>query len=1200
MTNTTASNSTALRGTRPRRQRFLVPAALACLAVAAAAGAQTIDPANEGYDPMRQISSQFVRPNILLVFDVSGSMAWDEINDHSVGVDQTGTWLTATWGSAKGFWSNGTSCSDSKCPTWKYTLTVSQTHPSRMATVKNALGNSMGIITPWVPPGGTCSASERQWPTLSWSGGTISGPVQTLDNTSNAPWVYTFTWTRTTSTAANAPGRPFSTDGLIAQPPTIGCDCEYRPAANLVGKSADKVNWGLEIFSGDAADCSAATLVVPPSSSDTGDVRAIQACLKPNRSGGSANTTVVDSVTYQGLFAAGGTPSKAALGYAVNIMTAVAGGGSVTNYQGTYGANTFPSGFKSKTFSIAADTKLTCGRVYATILVTDGLSNTCNPGRGGNWAEPCLTCARDEDPGCPDGGPSGYTCPAPYPTNKTLELSQVNAFLAEKADALWWLAVGSRRVKARTWVVGVSDAVGPCELNYTAYRGRTDASAPEGDTGFDTEVDPYLPEGTPGNYDAPTCNAHVPPHGNYAFFPKTAAQLEAAFAEILGAIGTGDYTTSAPTVTTSTTSAEGLVGFVSSGSYPKWKGHLYAYDLTADCANTTQWNCLMPCGWVDPDNPARKSNCLWDAGEVLSLGALEADGVTRKSPNNGVARKLYTWDPASGYANVEISSANVATLNTLCGDCGITSQVVDFMRGNNGSGAARPWKLGAVMNSTQAVIGPPVIWKQDRTEDHSTFESTYEARHQVVWAGSSDGFMHGFDAVDGAELVAFVPPELLGRQVDLYETYLTKPTQLITGQPKLPDHHLYGVANSPRFADIWFGSASEYKTVLFVTAGPGAQSVAAIDVTHPFPGRDYNGDGDTSDANEGADANYGYGVAADANPQPARALWSKNRGNLDRLGYSWSVPALGSTSRSAWELLIGGGFDPSLTVSDAPTVYRLNPVDGSVLSTESLNNQSTGAFVRNQAFADAVVWQTGAPFFQQDNTVNQGVQADLQGRIWGLEPSNWNPSALFNLTSNQPFYYSPAVAAFPANASPTHRLYAFASGSFYEKSPNVTGRGSTFVPKLYIGVKTSNGTTQLASIALSSVAKPYPQSGTLGSRTQVTAPPMIFVAKPGSGSNPFALFLVYDPDAGTCVGTSYIIRVNFDPEALGTTLTIPSTYVYSAGSGASAGFALAGRQVVVSHSYVGESGRASLVAVPDLDIPPGDLSGSISWWLELQ
>ena len=250
---TTGSMEVPVGHNTDRRRWRLALAAIAAAALAIPAAAQTIDPDNEGFDPMRQISTQFVRPNILLVFDVSGSMAWDEINGHTVGTDQTGSWLTATWALTGSSSCTGTG-SGTKCKTWTAVLTVRQTHPSRMATVKNALGDSMDIITPWSPPGGTCSDSDRQWPSLGWSGGTITGPTQTLNNTSNTYWEYKFTWIRTTSSAAVSPGNPFSTARLTAQPPTIGCDCEYRAAADLIGKTKDTVNWGLEIFSGDRGE----------------------------------------------------------------------------------------------------------------------------------------------------------------------------------------------------------------------------------------------------------------------------------------------------------------------------------------------------------------------------------------------------------------------------------------------------------------------------------------------------------------------------------------------------------------------------------------------------------------------------------------------------------------------------------------------------------------------------------------------------------------------------------------------------------------------------------------------------------------------------------------------------------------------------------------------------------------------------------
>ncbi len=1184
-------------GTFLRRARLAAPLA-AALILAHAAGAQTIDPANEGYDPMRQISTQFVRPNILLVFDVSGSMAWDEISQHSVGTDQTGSWLnTVSWAVA-GSGSCSGSGANTKCKTWTATLTVQQTHPSRMAKVKNALGNSMTIITPWTPPGGTCTDSARQWPALAsaWSGAT--GPTQTV-TTSGTPWIWKFAWAKTTSSAAVRPaGNPFIETGLVAQPPTIGCDCALTPPTDLVGKSANTVNWGLEIFSGSAADCDQGTLVIAPDSTDSGDVTALEACLKPN-----SVSTVVNGTTYKGLFADSGTPTKGALVYAASVITAVAGGGSVTNAAGSYSSSLFPTSFKSKTFSITADRKLSCGRVYAAILVTDGLSNNCNP-NGGNWADPCTTTFPCPGTGCPDGGSSGYTCPNPYPTaitHPTTPLTQQDAFIGEKTDALWWLTAAGRRLYTRTWVIGVSDQVGPCELNYAAYRGRTDANSPNGDAGFDFANDDFLPEGTPGNYDSQSCTTRQPPHGSYAYFATTAKALQQAFSAIIAAVGTGDYTTSAPSVTASPLVAEGLVGFVASATYPKWEGHLYAYDIKADCSDTTKWDCTQPCGWVDPADANHKSNCLWDAGEILNVGALNVDG-TRKGANNGLTRSLYTWDPASGYALVPIDSSatTAATLDTLCGNCGITAAVADFMLGNNGSGSWRPWQLGAVINSTQAVIGPALLWKQGLLASHSDFETTYQKRHPVVWAGASDGFTHGIDAVDGAELVAVIPPEQLAKQVTLYNTYLTKPNDFITGEPKLPDQHIFGVANSPRFADVWFDSTTEYKTLLFMTQGLGGTGVAAIDVTHPFPGRDYNGNGNLLDDNEAADPNYGFGITA--SPPPIQVVWSKNRNDLTHLGNTWSVPALGASSAKTWQLIMGAGFDGTFSAADTdvPYVYRLNPVDGTSNSVETLSNVPSGAYVRNQSFADAVIWQTSAPFFQPDNLVNQGIQVDLNGQFWVFEPNNWNASRLFNLGSQQPLYYPPAVAAYPANASQTHLLYAFASGTFYEKSPNVTGKTSTFRPTIYIGVKTkSTGTASFSGVQISSIPKPTGQSGFLGARTQVTAPPIIFVAKQGSTADPFALFLVYDPDAGACVGTSYIIRVAFTPTAL-SSIIVPADQVYAAGAGASAGFAVAGEKVVVSRSYVGQNGRAFIQEVPNLRIKQGGLNGDVSWWLELQ
>jgi len=58
--------------------------------------AQTIDPGREGYDPMRQITQQILPPNLMLVLDLSGSMA-NDIAGNWVGVDSVGQPPSARW-----------------------------------------------------------------------------------------------------------------------------------------------------------------------------------------------------------------------------------------------------------------------------------------------------------------------------------------------------------------------------------------------------------------------------------------------------------------------------------------------------------------------------------------------------------------------------------------------------------------------------------------------------------------------------------------------------------------------------------------------------------------------------------------------------------------------------------------------------------------------------------------------------------------------------------------------------------------------------------------------------------------------------------------------------------------------------------------------------------------------------------------------
>jgi hypothetical protein len=879
---------------------------------------------------------------------------------------------------------------------------------------------------------------------------------------------------------------------------------------DLVDEFSDVINWGLVSYSGSCDTQDLRVNVNPDDSDQLASVLAIEGYL--------------DAVGDGGLQPGGGTPTRAALERAMQ--------GLLTGWtsSGTYQQSTWDR-----------DTRRTCDRTYGVILMTDGQSNNCNT-NDSSWG----SC-----PSNPDSYPAG------------------------RAEDLWEgeSSSGTFLTHIRTWVIGVSQGVGRCELNYTAYKGRTDASSPNNDAGYDTAADPRLPEGSPGTYDSSK---------DYAYFTNSAEELKDAYTKIVTSMGAGGYATGAPSVSPVGGPSGGALAFLGSTYYPTWEGHLRAFDLTVASTH--------------PDY------LVWDAAATLS---------STTNPNGGFARRIYSWDPGDkDLALIEIDDSNVDELNTLCGDCGFTEAVIDFIKGNDGNltDTMRELQLGPVVNSTPTVIGRPQRWDQNTVEEHASFESAYSSRTSLVYVGTSDGTIRAFDLLDGAEILCLIPPDLLDHQVALYLQYLKDPNEFPLGQPQLPSKHKYGIANSIRFGDIYFSGENKYKTVMFVSEGPGGTGIHAIDVTHPYPGRTVDG------KTYYPDPNYGYGTGQ--NGDPVKVLWSITADGeadtkiLDDLGFSWSMPAFGPVAKNLWRLQVGAGYVDNAGNFLNPRVYHIDPIDGSsspgnfTQSSPLLPNASS-YWVTNQTFADSVYWQNYSSRWAADNIINEGIQGDLNGHMWLLTQKGNSVSAetLLILSDPEPFYYSPAVSGYPEKAV-EYSLYAFASGSYYETSPNIVGSdvGTTgnFIPKIYVVAREIADPDNIQVVGIPTGSLPDPEGGTLGPRTQPTSPPSVFANVYGTDS-PFALFLLYDPDATACIGYSYIVRVNFEPMDLDKILDDDDAIeVYKAGEGTAGGFAITGEQVIVAQSDPTEDGSAKLVTVPNLIIPVGGGEENVRWYVELQ
>lgn len=951
-----------------------------------------------------------------------------------------------------------------------------------------------------------------------------------------------------TDTETGITTRTYSTVTCQTVPPLPPFDASVLPGPraprNVVGRYKDKVNWALLTYSYDEGD--------PTVSISNCDKCTVDRKLDYNMLGNVTDIlNKMQLASNGGLRVWAGTPTKGALKFAREFIEKTKGGISFTDYS-------------NNSIDPPGDSLAAC-RLWGVLLITDGASNYCNPESGDpggrdNWWSDCSTNAVNNWTDYPPG----------------------------EADAIFNLWSPN---PPRTFAIGLSADVNQCELNWTAFKGRTDASAPLGDGGVKFQSDPRLWNGSSW--------ADFDPSAPYAFFALSPEQFEQAVEAVPASLGTGDYVTGPPSGAPSA-SGVGNVGLIASVKYPTWQGHLYAYDLSQKVFNAPPYFQL-----------------LWDAGQILSSG------------NNGYPRKLYTWNPITkNLILIDDPISDATTLNLLCGGCGITPQVVDFMMGNDGTltNTRRPWLLGALVNSTPAIIAQPEHWTQSIGLDaqRRAFEATYSGRHPMVWVGASDGMLHAFDFVDGTEILAIVPPDLLDTQVKLYTVYQTDPVRFPMGQPAAADRHIYGVASSPRFGDVYDSGLGTFRTVLYITEGPGGTGVHALDVTHVYPGRTIGGTPYPADPNYSATEPF----------KPLFSLtWNGKAGTtaLPDLKLTFNVPALGRDQSNVWRLILGRGYplpaDPNKFTD--PKVFVLDALTGSVVDTETLTPKPlTKIWVREQAMADNGYFQTTAKFFMPDNAADQGIQPDLNGQLWVLDrltASNFQASVLAEFLDRNnkyfvPFYFPSAQNAWPTS-NPDRDIYVLASGSYYENSwfinpPSTTFNGGVFFRSgLHVAINKYTNPKSLTTYSLwiedqqhpdpdnppASPNDPWPLEF-FSPRSQPTAPPLMFVPEEKNGNGDVIVAaLFYDPDAEFCHGHTYLVWWQFNPTTLNSGAY--TFRAYEGGRGASSGILVTPSGIVFAKSWVGqESEGNAYFDIPDIPItPPGAATPrGILWWREVQ
>lgn len=1053
---------------------------------------------------------------------------------------------------------------------WRYVLKFDL--PSRMATMKNALGDSVSIIPSYRPPAvptladGTVT-DRTLFQGVVWKNAANTVKVRSIRDTNKwlepPPYSGVYTVEEINPDCNPGPGiRPgcttwefeiaFPSSGADPGPPidviadwatgypTAAGTWEEVPPANIVGKDRARVNWGLIAYSGISNDAcvnfnsTQSNVLITPIDPLGTDPALILSSMRLARDGG--------------LEVGGGTPTRSALEKAQQHLI------------DTY----------------ARDPLYQCLRTYGVILVTDGESNICNNVSGGAGV-----ANKEWGAGCPTDWDK-------YPPRISDDIWNLNLNVPCVGKPPRDPAFGP--INPRSWVIGFGSEVGKCELNYTAYMGRTDANSPNADAGFDWLNDPRLcatPDGGGGcatrTYDSSR---------DYAYFADNTDTLVAAFKKITSSAATGDYATGAPL--TGGSAGYGNIVFLSSTQFPSWEGHLYRFDTNKIRADGTR----------DP-------------------GYREWDAAAKLAARNASTRRIYTWNPST-LNLVEVNAASLGALQTI--EPTLTAQIVDFVRGNDGAGVPRAKRLGPLINTVPSIVAGPVPYRQGTIGgDHATFASAYEDRRPMIWIGSNDGMLHAFDFETGEEILAIIPPQVLDRQAVLYDNFL-RAGKAGTGQPD-DFVNIFGVAGSLRFGDVYFPGVG-FRTVGLVTLAEAGDLVAAIDITHPYPGDT------TPDPDIPADPNYGtFPRAGDLSDAPVQVIWQKTGTNLPGLGATWSLPAIGARSSGSWSVLFGAGYDTASVFSSqkVPRVFQLNPVDGSPVGgsgyRDLANDTVRTPWVGNQAFADGVLFRIRSSVYAVDNLVERGLQADLNGRIWFLNPADISAAPLIGIDASavsgqsQPIYYPPAAGGSGLPAETTGcNLYTFGSGTFYEESTRVNGPGTGtvgFIPSLFFASNEKSKFDQkiqdnkVLRIPINTILKPGSTTETLSPLSQMTGAPLLLIDQKGAIPN-IAIFVIYDPTVG-CNGASYAVTVRWLPDRCNAPLTVyegttaatddASGVVVKtvfAGAGAASGLTAIGDQVFTGIAGLGAGGQADLYGINESATFGTGATFKPIWWKELK
>ena len=588
-------------------------------------------------------------------------------------------------------------------------------------------------------------------------------------------------------------------------------------------------------------------------------------------------------------------------------------------------------------------TKYACRQSYA-ILTTDGFWNGGNPNVGN----------ADGTDGDVNGnavtGPNGrtytYSAVAPYSDSQSNTLADVamyywkndlqtgvlNEVPTSTEDPAFWQHMTTFTVGLGFDPEGISPSGTTVDQIFSWANGGTAISNFSWPTPSSNSI----------NNIADLAHAAVDGHGGFysAKNPQDfATGISDALKRASERVGTG-----ASLAANSTKLSTGTVTYQANYYTGKWKGDLKAYT-------------------VDPNSGAISATPLWSA--VTALPAVANRNIWTYNPSGNNANSQYiAFKSSSTLSNAEYTALGGSTTPSA------STNMINYLRGdatyeikNGGTYRNRDTPLGDIVNSQPVYVGAPdpnLFTGQSFTgySDYSTFAANEATRTGQIYVAANDGMLHAFNAATGVETFAYLPAAVITNGLS---TLSNKDYGATAAVP-----HQFFNDGELTVSDIYVstGSGKGWHTILVGTTGRGtAKAVYALDVT---------------------------------DPTNIKFLWERSAGdgktNSNYIGQMTGKPVIAQTADKQWQVLMGNGYN-STSGTAALLEFALTTSSGAWDTTGTLTAITTNS-TANNGLAAAVTW-IGDP----TNGVSTIAYAgDLFGNVWSFDLANHTSTKLFTAT----------------------------------------------------------------------------------------------------------------------------------------------------------------------------------------------------------